>query len=207
MKKNSCKITHISDTHGYHKNSELVGGDILIHSGDIVDYKGKIPNNEIIEWIDKSPYEYKIIVLGNHDEELLKFNLPDRIILLNNDLVDIFGIRFYGLTSTLKELSATECFGQLTELEIKNEFKNEIFDILVTHGPPKGILDNKYGNNIGSVSLLEYVKDHKPKYHLFGHAHHSKGTFFDGSTVFSNASIVYKLANETIDGTPYNFIY
>jgi Icc-related predicted phosphoesterase len=205
MNDNSRSITHISDTHGYHQNIKLIGGDILIHSGDIVDYKRKIPTHEIIEWIDNTPYEYKIIVLGNHDEELSNFELPDKIILLNNKIANIFGIQFYGITSTVREPNARICFGELSELEIKNELRDENFNILITHGPPKGILDNKFGVNVGSVSLLDYVKKHKPKYHLFGHAHHLKGTYYDGSTTFSNASIVYKLADEIVNGVPFNF--
>jgi|688.fasta_scaffold717693_2 Icc-related predicted phosphoesterase len=205
MNDNSRAITHISDTHGYHQSVKLIGGDILIHSGDIVDYKRKIRTHEIIEWIDNTPYEYKLIVLGNHDEELSNFELPDKIILLNNKVVNIFGIRFYGVTSTVKERISRMCFGELSELEIKNELRDEKFDILITHGPPKGILDNRYGNSIGSLNLLDYVSKNKPKYHLFGHAHHSKGTYFNGSTIFSNASIVHILADEIVNGVPFNF--
>jgi Icc-related predicted phosphoesterase len=202
----SCNITHISDTHGYHQRIKLIGGDILIHSGDILDFKEKISIEETIEWIDKTPYEYKIIVLGNHDEELLKFKLPNKTILLNNELISIFDIKFYGLSATLKEINP-KCFNESTELEIENELKNENFDILITHGPPKGILDNKFNNNIGSASLLDYVKKHNPKYHLFGHAHHLKGTYNNGLTTFSNASIVYMLGKEIVNGIPYNFIF
>jgi len=204
MNNNSCNITHISDTHGYHQKIKLEGGDILVHSGDILDFKEKISIEKTVEWLNKTPYEYKILVLGNHDEELLKFNLPDKIILLNNELINIFNIKFYGLSATLQEIT-NKYFGELNELEIKNEFRDENFDILITHGPPKGILDYKFNNSIGSVSLLNYVKNHKPKYHLFGHAHHLKGTYNDGSTTFSNASIVYMLGKEIVNGVPYNF--
>lgn len=218
------KITHISDTHGYHQRIKLIGGDILLHSGDILDFEQKISIEETIEWIDKTPYEYKIIVLGNHDEELLKFKLPNKIILLNNEIINIFDIKFYGLSAILKETSH-KSFNQSTEIEIKNELKNENFDILITHGPPKGILDKKCNNSIGSVSLLDYIKKHNPKYHLFGHAHHLKGTYNNGLTIFSNASIVHNLKcnykNTTfanacmssllgkaiIYGIPYNFIF
>ena len=37
------RITHISDTHNKHNqlNGKLVGGDVLIHSGDISSLGGK----------------------------------------------------------------------------------------------------------------------------------------------------------------------
>ena len=78
---NSCKITHISDTHGYHDTLTLLGGDILIHSGDILDFEKKMPIEKIVDWIDRTPYDFKIIVLGNHDEELLNYKLPENIVL------------------------------------------------------------------------------------------------------------------------------
>ena len=45
-------------------------------------------------------------------------------------------------------------------------------DILVTHGPPFGILDKtNEGKNAGSELLLKEVLRLKPKLHLFGHIH------------------------------------
>jgi Icc-related predicted phosphoesterase len=205
MKNNICKITHISDTHGYHKSLKLKGGDILIHSGDIVDFEKKIPSEEILDWISKTSYEFKIIVLGNHDEELLKYELPENIILLNNSHISIHNIKFYGLTGTLKENHIVFSFGELSDTDIGNELQNIECDVFITHGPPKDILDNKLGRSIGSYSLLEYVNKYKPKYHLFGHAHHSKGTHNNGITTFSNASIVDKLMMKTLGGIPYDF--
>lgn len=205
MTNNSCKITHISDTHGYHNSIFLEGGDILIHSGDILDFEKKISTEEIIEWIQKTPYQYKIIVLGNHDEELSKHELPNNIILLQNSTIEIHNIIFYGLTATLEEQNTRYPFGELNDLEIKNQLKDTGCDVLITHGPPKDILDNKMGRSVGSKSLLEYVKNYKPKYHLFGHAHHSKGTFTNDVTTFSNASIVDKLTLRTLGGKPFNF--
>jgi Icc-related predicted phosphoesterase len=44
--------------------------------------------------------------------------------------------------------------------------------ILVTHGPPRGILD---GEGFGGVALRKLVDTVKPKLHLFGHIHQSAG--------------------------------
>ena len=203
---NSCKITHISDTHGYHDTLTLLGGDILIHSGDILDFEKKMPIEKIVDWIDRTPYDFKIIILGNHDEELLNYKLPENIVLLQNSTLKIRDITFYGLTGTLKEFNTRYPFGELSDIDIQNELKDIECDILITHGPPKDILDNKLGKSVGSFSLLEYVKKYKPKYHLFGHAHHSKGTFNDGITIFSNASIVDRLNQKTLGGKPFDFI-
>ena len=45
-------------------------------------------------------------------------------------------------------------------------------DLLVTHGPPFGILDNNsYSKPAGSEYLRNKVFQMKPKYHVFGHIH------------------------------------
>lgn len=51
-------------------------------------------------------------------------------------------------------------------------------DLLITHSPPKGILDlNANKEHAGSAYLREIVLQRKPKYHVFGHIHESAGMF------------------------------
>ncbi|QPC68953.1 hypothetical protein HYE67_011184 [Fusarium culmorum] len=53
---------------------------------------------------------------------------------------------------------------------------NEQVDIIITHGPPKGILDiNSRGKHIGCPELFDFVAETKPLMHCFGHAHRSWG--------------------------------
>lgn len=64
------RITHISDTHNKHKqlNDKLVGGDILIHSGDISSLGRKREVESFIKWFNKiDNYTHKIFIAGNHD--------------------------------------------------------------------------------------------------------------------------------------------
>jgi hypothetical protein len=68
-------------------------------------------------------------------------------------------------------------------------------DILITHGPPKGILDEcpdlnlrHLKINVGCPHLLEAVKRVNPKYHIFGHIHDQHGILVSGKTTFINAS-------------------
>jgi len=44
-------------------------------------------------------------------------------------------------------------------------------DILITHGPPKGIGDGFYGTGQGSYKLLQYTNRIKPKLHVFSDWH------------------------------------
>ena len=67
-------------------------------------------------------------------------------------------------------------------------------DIVMTHGPPEGILDtDASGDSNGDANLLKEVKDRvQPQYHLFGHVHESNGVEKIGDTVFINAAICNK---------------
>lgn len=65
-------------------------------------------------------------------------------------------------------------------------------DVLITHGPPHGILDQTVRGklHVGCQELLEAVYRIKPKLHLFGHIHEARGKIeYDGIT-FMNASSV-----------------
>jgi Icc-related predicted phosphoesterase len=65
-------------------------------------------------------------------------------------------------------------------------------DVLITHGPPKGILDfTEYDkDNVGCPLLLEKVRQVKPKVHVFGHIHEARGKKEIDDTIFINASMV-----------------
>jgi hypothetical protein len=64
-------------------------------------------------------------------------------------------------------------------------------DILITHGPPFGILDIEMGKqqHAGDPQLLEAVNRVKPRLHIFGHIHGGYGTTTTGFTKFVNAAL------------------
>lgn len=51
----------------------------------------------------------------------------------------------------------------------------EDVDIVMTHGPAKGILDLCANGNVGCVNLLSAIKRVKPMVHCFGHVHEGSG--------------------------------
>ena len=62
-------------------------------------------------------------------------------------------------------------------------------DILVTHGPPRGILDEcPNGFRAGCDELLKKIQEVKPKFHIFGHIHGNSGSIKVGETEYINAS-------------------
>ncbi|MBU1486887.1 metallophosphoesterase, partial [bacterium] len=64
--------------------------------------------------------------------------------------------------------------------------------ILVTHGPPKDILD-RVANDLraGSVSIFNLVKDKQPIFHIFGHIHEAFGKAKIDRTICCNASCLW----------------
>ncbi|KAL8750588.1 MAG: hypothetical protein Q9199_006965, partial [Rusavskia elegans] len=48
-------------------------------------------------------------------------------------------------------------------------------DIVMTHGPPKGILDLCANGNVGCGNLLAAIRRVKPMVHCFGHVHEGSG--------------------------------
>lgn len=75
-------------------------------------------------------------------------------------------------------------------------------DILITHGPPSGILDRTIsGSNAGCGDLLKKIELIKPKYHLFGHIHEAYGVYETAHTTFINGSILdedYRISNPSV---------
>ena len=61
-----------------------------------------------------------------------------------------------------------------TESIAINPIPNDV-DIVMTHGPPKGIRDYCDGGNVGCPSLLQAMKRVRPMIHCFGHVHEGSG--------------------------------
>ncbi len=76
----------------------------------------------------------------------------------------------------------------------------EDIDILVTHGPPMGILDPGYQDpHVGCEALSLQVDQIQPRLHVFGHCHSGYGRMQKGNTLYVNASSCderYKLVNK-----------
>ena len=65
-------------------------------------------------------------------------------------------------------------------------------DVLITHGPPYGILDHERGSNHlqGCPELRRAVVRVKPKLHVFGHYHAGYGILPTKQTMFINAALL-----------------
>lgn len=212
------KITFLSDTHtrqGQIPYSDLPGGYILIHAGDIMN-SGYNKNDifDFLHWYDSIPgYDKKIFIAGNHDrmfendpeevkEWLSKF---PNIIYLQDEAIVVNGIKIYGLPHTPEFYNwAFNVPRDSHEMQkIMNKIPDDI-DVLITHGPPYGILDTVSPNSyqaLGCQTLLDRVKQIQPKINVFGHIHGGRGIEFIDGTLFINASVLdeqYQYTNKPI---------
>jgi Icc-related predicted phosphoesterase len=62
-------------------------------------------------------------------------------------------------------------------------------DILITHGPPKGILDA----GVGCEELWQRVNKVKPRVHCFGHAHGVNGVLEKNGITYINSALINSL--------------
>jgi Icc-related predicted phosphoesterase len=117
----------------------------------------------------------------------------------------IAGINLWG--SPVQPLFNAWAFNRERGEEIKRHWDKipHGVDLLITHGPPHGILDKSkspgHDDNLGCEELLKCVKRIKPKVHAFGHIHGSAGLQMKDGTLFVNASILdeqYLVKNKPI---------
>ena len=214
-KKLSMNITVISDTHGLHDELHFdYEGDMLIHAGDITEYGTEEEVIDFLKWFSKQPFTYKIFIAGNHDLFFEECNaakkklIPKDIIYLQNSGTVIEGLKIWGSPVTPYFLGMA--FNEREGKAIQKVWKKipADTDILITHGPPKGILDG----GIGCAELLSRVESIQPKYHCFGHAHGYNGSNYVQQTVYLNGAMVNTpdlLKNEAlrIQGRPITVYY
>lgn len=188
------KLLHISDTHGKHAElNELPEADIVVHSGDFTFGGSEKEALDFINWFCDLPHKHKIFIAGNHDLCLYGERvegLPDNVHFLYNSSVTIEGIKFFGVPLFINDVMKN------VDLNHIKAIPSDV-NILITHQPPKDILDFAKVH-WGSPLLKEKVLKIKPAYHLFGHIHDGYGVKKEKNIVFSNACLVddhYNLIN------------
>lgn len=208
------RLVLISDTHCHHREIALPEGDVLIHAGDFCGW-GHLPSEaeSFLRWFTQLPHKHKIFIAGNHDRltqdrpdawaEMLKRFQGDYH-YLQDSVVTIEEINFYGspwqpwFNSWAWNLERGEEINQKWKL-IPNDT-----DVLITHGPPWGILDAVERNfglpgeehlvrdgtlHVGCQDLLKHLDRVMPKLHVFGHIHESYGREERFGVTYINAAI------------------
>jgi Icc-related predicted phosphoesterase len=209
------KICIISDVHC--KFSELIVPkcDLLISCGD---YSFRGEEREVRnfhEWLNLQDAVHIISVQGNHEKGVERnFQLSKQIAVeacprvhfMDEGLIEIEGIKVW--CSAITPFFYNWAWNRYRGNEIKKHWDlipNDI-TVLVTHGPPYGILDTVKTHypieNLGCEELANKISELKQlKIHCFGHIHDSYGVFDNGMVKYINASICnedYKPFNKPI---------
>ncbi len=179
-------IDCISDMHG--EFPTLSGGDLLIMSGDCTIADKVKQWMEFFEWFKAQNYRQKVLVAGNHDgflERCISSQEAREMLIdeqegfeyLCDTGIEFEGVKIWGSPWTPR-------FGNWNFMlprgeRIRQKWANIPLDtdILVTHGPPFGLLDKTYdGRRAGCEELRARILDLKDlKLHVFGHIHEDYG--------------------------------
>lgn len=222
------RLVHISDTHNRHEELNLPDGDIIVHSGDFTRDGTQAETEKFMAWWDRLRHPYKVLVAGNHDKcfDIVKYNgtrpfwfshmmakyLKNDAInfYLEHGVAGIWGLRIFGSPYSKNAIPGDNRWAFTYEEKDASAIWVDIpedLDILITHAPPQGKLDwcNAHASlptgHGGCHALRYFVKQRKPKLHLFGHIHEDYGVEWDADTIYSNSSAIdpySKTVNEPI---------
>ncbi|KXS54831.1 MAG: metallophosphoesterase [Marinobacter sp. T13-3] len=193
------RLVCLSDTHSLHRSiPEIPDGDVLIHAGDCLG-AGTLDNVEDLnDWLGTLPHRHKIVIAGNHDwvfqqaPELAREALTNATYLQDSG-IKINGIRFWGSPWTPTFMDWAFMLERGQPLHEKWQQIPENTDVLITHGPPRGIGDlvamGFRCQNVGCINLLDRIQQLSLKAHVFGHIHEGYGEYSHDNTRLINASI------------------
>jgi Icc-related predicted phosphoesterase len=202
------RLVLLSDTHTFHEQVTVPEGDILIHAGDMALEGSRKEVQSCLDWLNKQPHEHIVAIAGNHD---FAFERPaqkamldlGRVVYLEDSSINIDGKTFYG--SPWQPEFCSWAFNVARGSQIKHywDMIPDATDVLITHGPPMGILDQTAPADFNSVhlgceDLIKQVEISKPLVHTFGHIHGGAGQRVYRDTLFVNASVMneaYKVVN------------
>ena len=180
------RIAVISDSHGLHdhftKQIRAIDADILIHAGDFTSGGYHQEAVQFLNWFSSFTHiKHKVFIAGNHDRccqespddfrELLK-RYPE-LTYLCHESVTIDNLNIFGSPWTPAFYDWSFMYRRGEPARALWEQIPEDTDILITHGPPNGILDNVNGESVGCYDLLRRIDDglEHLKYVCYGHIH------------------------------------
>ena len=204
------RFVALSDTHNKASNLQIPAGDVLLHSGDF-SRRGKPDEiQEFEHFLSSLPHRHKIIIAGNHDlsfdlenQNSLRLNFPilsefdansaksilKSCIYLEDSYCVIANYKIYGSPWTPTYCDMGFNLDRGANIASKWNLIPDDTEILMTHGPPKGILDLcSNGINAGCEELLAKVTQISPLLHVFGHVHEAYGVYSRNGITFINAS-------------------
>lgn len=226
------EIVCISDTHNRHREINIPKGNVIIHAGDATGRGSLKELADFINWYGELDFSYKILIAGNHDFGFEKepalyaqmcknsgiiylndssavikdFDTGEDIRIWGSPVQPEFGNWAFNRRITEEQPMRDLYHGMYANPYIKPHWDlipNDV-DIVVTHGPPEGILDEVISfsplrgesvEHVGCPHLLEAIKRTKPKLHVFGHIHDQHGIMYSDGVMFANVACLNDFYN------------
>jgi len=167
----------------------IIAGDLCESKDDRDDYE------EIVSVLDAFEEFTVFVIPGNHETKEDYYNAVnkfDNVIDLSVEGNYTFeGINIIGVPGYYLEEYVVEDGFLFNEEEIFDfsEYVSDGVDLIVSHGPPYGVLDEVNGMNVGSNVLREFIDSNDVEYVVFGHIHEDGGKMVEiGGKVFVNTA-------------------
>ena len=179
------KVCLTSDWHGY--TPAIPPCDLLVLAGDYEPNTNPLSSLTFYRHMGAhlrvSEARHIVMIAGNHDwllyhdaEKVLRvLGLGKRLRYLQDFGCEVGGRRIWGTPWTPPFFNWAFMKDEAELREVYTRIPASI-DILVTHGPARGVLDgNGAGVKCGSLELAAAVRRIKPQLHVFGHIHEDGG--------------------------------
>ena len=215
----SFKMWLISDTHSKHNYLQYPKEDVdlVIHAGDAGSHRDLLMNEaeirDFMQWFDNLPYKHKVYVPGNHDTSIEAKFFHDfekkykSVRVLIHESTEIEGYKIFG--SPYTPSFGTGWAYNIARHKIHDKWKDipQDTDIIITHGPPKGILDltesgEGYIKQVGCKALLNRIEDINPILSVFGHIHDEPNCKNAGIVKYPNSKTTF--VNACVLNLKYN---
>jgi hypothetical protein len=203
----SITIVALSDSHSSHPSlpSDWPPADVFIHTGDLTQHGTKEELEDVIACLATLPYQYKVVIAGNHDVGLDKectyrsalasragtYATPEEtdtlIATMKQNIIylspenPIAELHIRGTVLKIYGLPYSPLsIGPSAFMRPRSEDSwvdvHGQYDILLSHSPPRGYLDrNRGGEHVGCKHFLSAIRRVRPAAAVFGHIHEAKG--------------------------------
>lgn len=207
--------------------------DVVLHCGDLTQVGGISAYKKALKMLGDLDAELKLVIAGNHDisldgdywaENMDEDDDPDEhkdaIALMTGPLAKQAGVAYLAegrheftlqngvsfsiFVSPYQPECGNWAFGYKHTEDRWSNIPDDV-EIVMTHGPPKGVLDfaPKHGH-VGCESLLNGIKRSRPLMHCFGHIHEGYGAemkLWDGSESSHHGNSNSSEACEDVDSS------
>jgi len=171
----------------------LIAGDICPTSNHAPGYQRQWLNHKLRRWINRGYAEHVVAVAGNHDRVFALGEPPEAMpwTYLEGEEATVCGLRIWGgpWTPPIHDFWVF----QADQEQARQRWARipEGLDILISHGPPYGILDEDENDEPqGDKALRDAILRARPKMVVFGHIHTTQAIVERDGIIYANVSLL-----------------